>query len=121
MTKISGIVIAGNQIGRELGVPTANIALQADCEIADGVYAAKVCINNTEHYAVANIGHKPTISPNNEVRGAEIHIIDWNGDLYGKSIEVELVTRLRDEQRFNSLDELKQQIEIDITKAKDIK
>ncbi len=114
-------MIAGNQIGRVLGVPTANIALEDDCKIADGVYVAKVIMDGVTYNAVANIGHKPTINSTEEVRGAEIHIIDWSGDLYGQRLEVELVARLRDEQRFESLEELKQQIEADINRVKSIK
>ena len=112
--KIEGIVIAGNRIGRQLGVPTANIALDQSNSTEDGVYAALTTINGEIYNAVVNIGHKPTIDSNHTQRGAEIHIIGWSGDLYGQHIEVELVRKLREEQRFDSLEALKQQIEADI-------
>lgn len=114
--KIGGIVIEGNRIGRQLGVPTANIALDS-CEVDNGVYAAQLSINDTIYSAVVNVGIKPTIEAN-APRGAEIHIIGWCGDLYGQQIEVELTHKLREEQRFESLEALKQQIEEDIKKVK---
>lgn len=112
--KIEGIVIAGNRIGRQLGVPTANIALDQSDNTENGVYAARTTINGKEYDAVANIGCKPTIDHNYTKRGAEIHIIGWSGDLYGQTIEVELTQKIREEQRFDSLEALKQQIEADI-------
>lgn len=118
VNRIGGIVIEGNRIGRELGVRTANIALDELCTIENGVYAAHLTIEDKEFNAVVNIGHKPTIDTDSSQRGAEIHIIDWSGDLYGQYIEVELTHKLREERRFDSLEALKQQIEADIERAK---
>jgi riboflavin kinase/FMN adenylyltransferase len=119
MTTIEGIVVAGNRIGRKLGVPTANITLGEDAEVADGVYAAWVELEGVRYLAVANIGRKPTIGSEFQ-RGAEIHIIGFEGDLYGVHIAVTLGAKVRDERRFESLDALREQIQTDIEIVKNL-
>ena len=120
--KIQGVVIRGNGIGRTLDVPTANIALSEQEAIPNGVYAAKVELDNTTYPAVVNVGCKPTIEER-AVRGAEVHVIGFCGNLYGRTLSVELGDFLRGEQRFDSLEELQAQIKQDIeivkTKIKD--
>ena len=120
--QIEGIVVEGNRIGRTLGIPTANIALAANDTTPNGVYAAEVTLDGVAYPAVVNVGYKPTID-NLAVRGAEVHIIGFEGDLYGRQLCVVLGDFLRGEQRFDSLEELQAQIRQDIeivkTKIKD--
>ena len=120
--QIEGIVVEGNRIGRTLGIPTANIALAADDITPNGVYAAEVTLDGVAYPAVVNVGCKPTID-DLAVRGAEVHIIGFEGDLYGRQLCVVLGDFLRGEQRFDSLEELQAQIRQDIeivkTKIKD--
>jgi len=115
--KIEGIVIEGNSLGRTLGVPTANIALEQECGLTNGVYAAHLTIDDVKYCAVANIGRKPTVE-RDAPRGAEIHIIGFEGNLYGRHLEVWLDEFLRSEQRFDSIESLQTQIKRDIETVK---
>ncbi len=119
---LQGEVISGYQEGRKLGFPTANInPLNTDKVVpADGVYAVWVAIGEDSHpkaygprlKGMLNIGYRPTLN-NGRERSIEVHILDFEGDLYGKSIKVEFVCRLRDELPFDSLDELTIQLQKD--------
>ena len=114
---ISGRVAYGQQLGRTMGFPTANIALKRNVVPVRGVFAVKMHGIDDECYeGVANIGFRPTV--NGQVCQLEVHIFDFDGDLYGKLVEVELVAKIRDEQPFKSLDALKTQILKDVNKAK---
>lgn len=116
---ISGRVVAGDKRGRQLGFPTANIRLQRLVSPVHGVYAVRVKgYNNRVLYGVANIGSRPTIAGKQFL--LETHIFDFNADLYGQHLEIELLQKIRAEKKFTSLDELKAQIIEDATKAKDI-
>ncbi|MFI3332306.1 MAG: riboflavin kinase [Rikenellaceae bacterium] len=117
---IKGEVIRGLSLGRKLGFPTANIALGDQFDIENGVYLSSVVLDGKKYNAISNIGVKPTIG---EVvaRGLECHIIDFAGDLYGESIEVELLEKMRDEMRFESVEALKRQVELDIEHVKKLK
>ncbi len=114
--KIAGIVVNGRTLGRTLGFPTANIALTEDCQIENGVYISRVVIGQSEFRAVSNVGVKPTVGGG--VRALESHILEFEGDLYGQYIEIELLEKLRDEQRFDSIEALRSQIERDVEAAK---
>lgn len=119
---LQGEVISGYQEGRKLGFPTANInPLNTDKVVpADGVYAVWVAIGEDSQpkaygprlKGMLNIGYRPTLN-NGRERSIEVHILDFEGDLYGKSIKVEFVCRLRDELPFDSLDELTIQLQKD--------
>ena len=87
---VKGKVAGGNRLGRTLGFPTANIPLKEDDPVCNGVYAARVRIDGTEHEAVVNVGHRPTVG-NGPDRVLEAHLLDFEGDLYGQTIEVELL------------------------------
>lgn len=115
---ISGPVVAGDQLGHKLGFPTANLDVTALVLPANGVYAARATVNGTTHHAVLNIGMRPTIETGRHERRFEVHLLDFVGDLYGAELEVEFLTKLRDEMKFASLDALKAQIATDITAAK---
>ncbi|MDE6040862.1 MAG: riboflavin biosynthesis protein RibF, partial [Muribaculaceae bacterium] len=114
--EITGTVVHGKQLGRRIGFPTANINLiQPDLIVpADGAYAVDVrLVDGTTHRAMANIGHRPTVDTPDAPLSIEIHIIDFSGNLYGTAINVSFLKRLRPEQRFNSIESLKAQLEID--------
>ena len=114
---LSGRVAHGEEIGRTLGFPTANIALKRQVSPVRGVFAVKLYWDNSDVYdGVANVGFRPTV--NGQKCQLEVHIFDFDGDLYGRNVEVELVAKIRDEQPFQSLDALKKQINNDADKAK---
>ncbi len=113
---VIGRVQHGEKIGRQIGFPTANLSWQRPKPPLCGVYAVKVLIDGQYYQAVANCGRKPTIGERHEL--IEVHVFDWHGDLYGKRIRVEFVDFIRNEQKFDSLDALKQQIERDCEQAK---
>jgi riboflavin kinase / FMN adenylyltransferase len=116
-----GQVVAGQQMGRKLGFPTANLQLDPQKFLPrDGVYAVQVMnLADTPLMAVMNIGVRPTVT-GDRVRTVEVHLLNWSGDLYGQELCVNLVKFLRPEQKFDSLDALKQQIAIDCEAAASI-
>ena len=117
---ITGPVMHGDQRGRLLGFPTANIPLTQHLEPARGVYAARVMLPDGRVIpGVANIGRRPTINDGRESR-LEVHLFDFNEDLYGQTLSVALIALLREEKRFSGLDELKAQIAADAAQARAI-
>jgi len=115
---VGGTVIKGHQIGRTLGYPTANIEIEAHKVLpSKGVYAVRVQIDQMWYDGVANLGHRPSIKASQKLN-LEVYIFDLNLNLYGQFISIRLVKKLRDEQQFNSLDELKKQIDCDVTICK---
>jgi riboflavin kinase/FMN adenylyltransferase len=114
---IAGAVTKGDERGRTLGFPTANIIPeQGQALPADGVYAAQAHLGEARHPAVVNIGLRPTFG--SEQRLVEAHLLDFSGNLYGQELKVELVERLRGEVRFSSAEELKAQMTRDVAQAK---
>lgn len=114
---IAGRVGHGQKLGRTIGVPTANLCLKRRVSPVSGVFAVSILgIDNQQYQGVANIGRRPTVQ--GERQQLEVHIFDFQGDLYGLQLEVVLNKKLRDEVRFNSFAELKVQIEKDIKQAK---
>ncbi|MCT7941170.1 bifunctional riboflavin kinase/FAD synthetase [Shewanella holmiensis] len=114
---LSGRVAHGQKIGRTIGFPTANIALKRKVVPVRGVFAVRLFWDDSDIYeGVANIGFRPTVQ--GQVCQLEVHLFDFDGDLYGKRVEVELVAKIRDEQPFESLDALKKQILNDANEAK---
>jgi riboflavin kinase/FMN adenylyltransferase len=115
---IEGVVVQGDQIGRTLGFPTANVSLSDYIRPAFGVYAVRVRLADGRVIkGVANIGHRPTIAGGREAR-LEAHLFDFAEDLYGQTIETELVAYLRPEQKFDGLDALKARIAKDEQEAR---
>jgi len=110
---IGGEVIKGDQIGRTIGFPTANLDINFQHKLipADGVYAGYVRLNGEHHKAMANIGRRPTVGSTR--RSVEIHLLDFEGDLYGQHLHFAVGYRLRDVMNFNGLDALKAQLAID--------
>lgn len=111
-------VIPGNQIGRTINFPTANLDVRGRVIPPIGVYASKVVLDNRLFTGCFNIGLRPTLGCCAPELRAEVHILDFNEDIYGKTIEVFPVARLRDEEKFASLDELKQQICCDVEQTR---
>ena len=116
--EIEGYVIHGAQRGRKMGFPTINIEPNDSILPRIGVYAATVEIDGQLFNAIANIGTRPTV--NGESVLLEAHILNFNKDLYGKRLRVKLVTFIRPEIRFNSMNELKDQIVLDVQTVKRI-
>lgn len=120
---MSGRVAYGRQLGRTIGAPTANIVLRRKTVPLNGVFAVKLhCAadgphTDTPYSGVANVGVRPTIGQ--ELRpNLEVHLIDWQGDLYGKRVTVDFHHKLRDEKKFDSLELLKAQIKNDVEAAR---
>ena len=120
--QLTGKVVHGQKIGRSLGFPTANLDLESDVKIIpkEGVYLVNVYIDEKKPLiGILNIGVRPTINVD-QPQTIEVHILDFNAELYGKHITLELLEKLRDEEKFDSKEELKAQIIEDETKARNI-
>jgi riboflavin kinase/FMN adenylyltransferase len=116
---LRGPVVRGDQRGRGIGFPTANIAVTADRAMpAFGVYATWAHVRGKRYASATNIGMRPTF--NGQRPSVETYIIDFEGDIYDDVIRIELVSRLRPEQRFNSLEEIKAQIGRDVEQARKV-
>jgi len=111
---ISGEVVRGRQIGRTINTPTANIAFDQKCILPqNGVYSANVYVDGKKYLSVTNIGDNPTVNNSGNIT-VESFILDFEDDIYGKNIDVEFIGKIREEKKFDSLDELKNQIQKDI-------
>ncbi|WP_333660241.1 bifunctional riboflavin kinase/FAD synthetase [Chishuiella changwenlii] len=103
---ITGKVVHGDKIGRTLGFPTANLEVDSNKLIPkDGVYAVDVFVDNKKYLGLLSIGYRETVTDSREHR-VEVNILDFNKDIYGETIRLEFRGRLRDEKKFNSLDDL---------------
>jgi riboflavin kinase/FMN adenylyltransferase len=103
----------GNAIGVTLGFPTANIRLNSAKQLpASGVYSVVAQVNGVEYKAVANIGTNPTVG--NDYLSLEVHLLDFQGDLYDHTLTISFLSFLRREKQFSSLEELRNQITMDI-------
>ncbi|MFR0019059.1 MAG: bifunctional riboflavin kinase/FAD synthetase [Paraclostridium sp.] len=110
---LEGEVIHARKIGRTIGFPTANLKAEDKLIIPkNGIYAVKVYVKNKVYYGATNIGYNPTV--NGKVLSIETNIIDFDEEIYGEIIRVEFLDRIRDEKKFNSLDELKSQLRKDV-------
>ena len=114
---LSGQVVKGQQIGRSLGFPTANIQIAEDYKLLprDGAYAVHAEVNSIQYKAILNIGDRPTVD--GEKKTIEAHLIDFEGDLYGQELRVYFQEFLREEKKFESLDALKNQLVVDRERA----
>ncbi|MEW9077797.1 bifunctional riboflavin kinase/FAD synthetase [Terrisporobacter glycolicus] len=109
---IEGTVIHAKQLGRTLGFPTANLRLQENLIIPKrGIYATKVYIGNEVYVGATNIGYNPTVD--GEKMSVETNILEFDKDIYGKTIKLEFLERIRDEKKFKDLNELKIQLKMD--------
>ena len=117
---IEGLVIKGDGKGREIGFPTANLDTKGLIIPPNGVYAAHARLNGKSFKSVVNIGIRPTINKTSSLLQVETHLLEFNNEVYGQVIEIEFISRLRDEILFNSIEELKKQISSDINHAKNL-
>lgn len=116
-----GKVVSGNKIGRKIGYPTANLSINKEYRLIEtpGVYATYVDYDNMTYKSMTYIGGKPTINDDNS-ENIEVHVFDFDQDIYDKDIKVRFVSKIRDECKFESLDALRKQIEIDEKIIKEI-
>lgn len=114
---ITGTVVSGEKLGHTIGYPTANIALSETYKLIPkiGAYLIRSYIDGHAAYGMMNIGNRPTV--NGTKKTIEVHFFDFNQNLYGKQLTVELLTFLRNEQKFNSLEALKKQLFLDKEKS----
>ena len=110
---ISGKVVHGEKRGRKIGFPTANIHMRHNRPPLKGVFAVKF----QNHFGVANLGIRPSIKGEKKLQ-LEVHLLNFSSDLYGQHVSVIFLKKLRDEKKFKSLEELKEQIKLDVIKAK---
>ena len=117
---IQGEVVSGRHLGRTMEIPTANL-IPAPGKILPpkGVYAIMLTVDGKIRKGVGNLGVKPTVSGDNPM-GLEVWIFDFHEDIYGKKIRAHLVSYLRPERKFDSMDQLKEQISRDTIRAKEI-
>jgi len=117
--QVSGYVVRGrDRGGRLLGFPTANLVLMEELTPKPGVYATEVWVDGRRYQGATNIGYNPTFR--NGVLSVETHLIDFSGDLYGKTLQVRFIKRLRDEKAFSGPQELAAQIQRDVRQAREI-
>lgn len=114
---VIGQVGTGKKLGRTIGFPTLNIEIHKNIVSPRlGVYAVELVLNNEKFYGVMNIGKNPTVSNDEEIK-VEVHVLSFNRDVYGEEVEVRFKTFIRDEKKFNGIEELKEQIAIDVKKV----
>lgn len=117
--RVHGEVIHGDERGRTIGFPTANIDAGPGVAIpADGVYAARCTVDGKAYRCAVNIGRRPTFYEAAGRSLIECHLLDFDGDLYGRTLAIEIIGRLRDEQRFEGLSELTAQLALDVEAAR---
>ena len=113
---VTGEVIHGQKLGRTLGFPTANLALDPSCRLAYGIYAVRFTVDGVTHKGVASFGKRPTVD--NGPPLLEVFVFDFAGDLYGKQVEVAFADWIRGEEKFDSLDALVERIRLDEAQAR---
>ena len=109
---IEGVVTPGRQIGHTLGFPTANMEIAQCVELENGVYRSQIEIDGLTYRAMSNVGVRPSVD--GKTRLLETHVFDFLGDLYGKKLKVTLCEKIRDERKFASVTELREQLEHDM-------
>lgn len=108
--KLSGTVVKGNMLGRKIGVPTIN--LKGDFELPSGIYACRVYTKNGSFLGALHYGPRPTI--NDAASVLEISLLDFKGDLYGETVEVEVYNKIREVKKFSGMEQLRRRIKKDI-------
>lgn len=117
--EIEGNVVPGDERGRTIGFPTANITMpEGLVKPATGVYAVRCEVEGRPYLGVSNVGTRPTFGGGEET--IEVHLLDTNEDLYGKTMRVQFIDRLRSEQHFDSVEDLVQQITSDVDQAREV-
>ena len=119
----SGTVVHGQQLGRKLGFPTANLAVEALRDVLPpaGVYAAWATLAGGERYlSMVNIGYRPTVDEQSHRLSVEAYLDHFSGDLYGQRLSLQLVERIRDERKMSSLQQLQQQLTDDLQQVRSL-
>ncbi|EIM76760.1 riboflavin biosynthesis protein RibF [Nitritalea halalkaliphila LW7] len=118
--ELNGIIIKGQQVGRSIGFPTANVHLPHDYKLVpgEGAYAVRIEVEGTEYDGMLNIGRRPTVNGIN--RSIEVNLFNFTGDLYDRRVRVRLLAFLREERKFDGLEALKEQLEKDRKHAKQL-
>ena len=117
---ILGTVTRGDNLGKKIGFPTANLSAHSEQFPPNGVYLAGAWIGGVSYHGVINLGYRPTVSSGKSERVLEIHLLDFNRDIYGQDVEVRFVRYLRPEQKFDSMETLAQQIDLDVRRAREL-
>jgi riboflavin kinase/FMN adenylyltransferase len=117
---ILGTVTRGDNLGKKIGFPTANLSAHSEQFPPNGVYVAEARIDGELHRGVINLGTRPTVSGGKSERVLEIHLFDFSRDIYGRDVEVRFLKFLRPEKKFENLDALVQQIRQDVKQAREV-
>jgi riboflavin kinase / FMN adenylyltransferase len=118
---ILGTVVPGGKIGKKLGYPTANLSAHSEQFPPNGVYFAEATLDGVVYPGVVNLGYRPTVSSGKSERILEIHLLDFDREIYGKDLEVRFVRYLRPEKKFENVDALVRQIEFDVRRARELR
>ena len=118
---IEGTVIHGEGIGRTIGFPTANIAMESPCKLLpkDGAYMVRAYVKGEYHDGMLYIGNRPTIDNLAQEQRIEVYILDYNEDIYDQNVRVEFVNYLRGEQHFGSIEDLQEQLQVDLIQIRE--
>jgi len=117
---ILGTVVDGDKLGRTIGFPTANLSAHSEQFPPNGVYFVEARLDGVLHHGVVNVGFRPTIISRIPERTLELHLLDFDREIYGKEVEVRFMERLRDEKKFENVDALKAQIAADVRRAREL-
>ena len=115
---ILGTVVRGDDLGKKIGFPTANLSAHSEQFPPNGVYFAEAKLDEVRYPGVVNLGYRPTVSSSKTERVLEIHLLDFNRDIYGKDLQVRFIRYLRPEKKFENLDALVHQIKADVKQAR---
>ena len=116
---LSGVVVLGDQRGRTLGFPTANLDIDSNLLLpGDGIYATWAVIDGTRHQSATSIGIRPTFDLTQRL--VEVFVMDFSADLYGKTVDVEFIKKVRDQEKFDGLDALVKQINQDVDDCRQV-
>ncbi|MEY2530699.1 MAG: riboflavin kinase / adenylyltransferase [Verrucomicrobiota bacterium] len=117
---ILGTVTGGEKLGKKIGFPTANLSAHSEQFPPNGVYFAEAWLGGVLLHGVVNLGYRPTVSTGKPERILEIHLLDFDRDIYGKDLEIRFVRYLRPEKKFENVDALVRQIEADVRRAREL-
>src|SRR6266480_2324688 len=117
---ILGTVVTGDNLGKKIGFPTANLSAHSEQFPPNGVYFAEATLKGTLYPGVVNLGYRPTVSSGESERVLEIHLLDFDRDIYGEDLEVRFVRYLRPEKKFENVDALVRQIQLDVKQAREL-
>src|SRR5436309_1935291 len=115
---ILGTVVRGDDLGKKIGFPTANLSAHNEQFPPNGVYFAQAILEGSVYPGVVNLGYRPTVSTSKSERVLEIHLFDFDRDIYGQDVEVRFIRYLRPEKQFENVDALVRQIELDVHQAR---